>query len=233
MKKKLLAVVTNQATYGADSHPTGLWLSELVHFYDGVTAGEYEVDLVSPAGGDIPLDPRSLTRITVDQITRRHLDNPAFMARLQNTPAAADIDPDDYAAIFYTGGHGVMWDFPDSAPLQRAARAIWESGGIVSSVCHGACGLLNVTLADGSLLVHGRTVTGFATIEESVARVKDRVPFLLEDELRERGAHYVRGKIPMRPYAVADGRLVTGQNPFSGKAVTEKILQTLEAIGAS
>lgn len=228
MPVKLLAVVTNQATYGDDhTHATGLWLSELVHFHDGATEAGWQVDLVSPRGGAVPLDPRSLSIAGKDKQTRRFHQDPARMALLEDTPAAAAVDAADYAGIFYTGGHGVMWDFPDDADLQRLAREIYERGGVVSSVCHGACGLLNITLSDGSYLVDGRTVTGFATIEESVARVRDLVPFLLEDELRARGAKYVRSALPMAPHAVADGRLVTGQNPYSGKAVTKRILQVL------
>ncbi|MFJ5550908.1 type 1 glutamine amidotransferase domain-containing protein [Streptomyces sp. NPDC093225] len=222
---RILAVVTNQATYGADPHRTGLWIAELVHFHAGARRAGFEVDVVSPAGGRVPLDPRS-TRFA-DRQVRGYLADRAFMSALDRTDSAADVDPDRYAAVFYTGGHGVMWDFPSSAPLQGAARRIYENGGVVSSVCHGASALLNITLSDGSLLVDGRTVTGFSTAEERVAMVKKRVPFLLEDELRKRGAHYVRAAVPMTPFATADGRLVTGQNPYSTKVVTARIIETL------
>jgi putative intracellular protease/amidase len=158
------------------------------------------------------------------------MNDRAFMSSLDHTRKAADVDPAEYAAIFYTGGHGVMWDFPGSAALQQVARDIYENGGVVSSVCHGACGLLNITLSDGSLLVEGRTVTGFSTAEERVAMVKSRVPFLVEDEFRKRGANYVKATIPMTPFATADGRLVTGQNPVSTKVVTAKIIETLRQL---
>ncbi|MEV8017541.1 type 1 glutamine amidotransferase domain-containing protein [Streptomyces sp. NPDC086554] len=222
---RILAVVTNQATYGSDPHRTGLWIAELVHFYDAVRRAGFEVDIVSPEGGRVPLDPRS-TKLA-DRAVRHYMQDGAFMSSLDRTSKAADVEPAQYAAIFYTGGHGVMWDFPSNAALQQAAREIYENGGVVSSVCHGACGLLDITLSDGSLLVDGRTVTGFSTAEERVAMVKNRVPFLLEDELRKRGAHYVKNTIPMTPFATADGRLVTGQNPVSTKAVTAKIIETL------
>ncbi|MEU1408204.1 type 1 glutamine amidotransferase domain-containing protein [Streptomyces sp. NPDC005728] len=225
---KILAVVTNQATYGTNPHRTGLWIAELVHFYDGVRQAGFEVDIVSPEGGQVPLDPRSVR--TADKGVREYMNDRAFMSNLDHTSKAADVDPAQYAAIFYTGGHGVMWDFPGNAALQQVAREIYESGGVVSSVCHGACGLLNITLSDGSLLVEGRTVTGFSTTEERVAMVKSRVPFLLEDEFRKRGANYVKNTIPMTPFATADGRLVTGQNPFSTKVVTAKIIETLHQL---
>jgi putative intracellular protease/amidase len=225
---RILTVVTNQATYGTNPHRTGLWIAELVHFYVGVLQAGFEVDIVSPAGGAVPLDPRS-TRLA-DKVVRDYMNDRAFMSGLDRTGKAADVDPARYAAIFYTGGHGVMWDFPSNTDLQQAARQIYENGGVVSSVCHGACGLLNITLSDGSLLVDGRTVTGYSTAEERVAMVKKRVPFLLEDELRKRGAHYVSNTIPLTPFAVADGRLVTGQNPFSTKAVTAKLIETLHRL---
>ncbi|MGW7528314.1 type 1 glutamine amidotransferase domain-containing protein [Streptomyces sp. NPDC054783] len=225
---RILAVVTNQATYGTNPHRTGLWIAELVHFYDGVRQAGFEVDIVSPAGGQVPLDPRS-TR-WAGKAVRDYMNDHAFMSGLDRTGKAADVDPARYAAIFYTGGHGVLWDFPSNAALQQAARQIYEHGGVVSSVCHGASGLLDITLSDGSLLVAGRTVTGFSTAEERVAMVKNRVPFLLEDELRKRGAHYARNTIPMTPFATADGRLVTGQNPYSTKAVTAKIIETLHRL---
>ncbi|GAA4547496.1 MULTISPECIES: type 1 glutamine amidotransferase domain-containing protein [Streptomyces] len=225
---KILAVVTNQSTYGTNPHRTGLWIAELVHFYDRVRQAGFEVDIVSPEGGQVPLDPRSVR--LADKEVRKYMNDRAFMSSLDHTRKAADVDPAEYAAIFYTGGHGVMWDFPGSAALQQVARDIYENGGVVSSVCHGACGLLNITLSDGSLLVEGRTVTGFSTAEERVAMVKSRVPFLVEDEFRKRGANYVKATIPMTPFATADGRLVTGQNPVSTKVVTAKIIETLRQL---
>ncbi len=226
-RKKFLAVVTNQGTYGASEHRTGLWLAELVHFYDKAVKAGHTVDVVSPAGGEVPLDPRSLGRLFVDRTVRTYLDDPAFMDDLKSTRSVAEADPDDYSTIFFTGGHGTMWDFPDSADVQRTGDAIYAAGGIVSSVCHGACALINLQDADGNPLVQNRTVTGFATVEERLAGVKSRVPFLLEDELRAKGAKYVRSTVPMTPHAVRDGRLITGQNPVSTKAVSDLILAAL------
>jgi putative intracellular protease/amidase len=133
--EKILAVVTNQASYGASKHRTGLWLGELVHFYDKAVEDGHTVDVVGPAGGEVPLDPRSLGRLFVDRTVRRYLDDPAFMDGLKSTRSVAEAGPDDYSTIFFTGGHGTMWDFPDSADLQRTAQAIYAGGGIVSSVC--------------------------------------------------------------------------------------------------
>ena len=121
-----------------------------------------------------------------------------------------------------------MFDFPDSAGLQRITREIFERGGVVSSVCHGYCGLLNTTLSDGSLLVAGRRLTGFAWSEEVLARVAKLVPYNAEAEMKKRGARYGKGLIPFASHVVVDGRLVTGQNPGSAKATAKRVVSVLE-----
>lgn len=152
------------------------------------------------------------------------------MALLQSTLRPDEIDPLHYDAIYFTGGHAVMWDFPDSEGLQHITRAIWENGGIVSSVCHGYCGLLNTRLSDGSLLVDGRKLTGFSWSEEVLAGVASLMPYNAEAEMKQRGARYDKALLPFVSHAVVDGRLVTGQNPGSAKA-TAKRVATLLGIG--
>ena len=154
-------------------------------------------------------------------------DDPAKMALLEPTAAPDEVDAADYDAIYFTGGHAVMYDSPDSEGLQRLTREIWEKGGIVASVCHGYCGLLNTTLSDGSLLVAGRKVTGFAWKEEVLAGVDKLVPYNAEEEMKSRGALYEEALLPFVSYAVVDGRLVTGQNPGSAKETAKKIAALL------
>lgn len=149
------------------------------------------------------------------------------MALLSETARPDEIDVSRFDVIYFTGGHAVMWDFPDDAGLQKLARGIWERGGIVSSVCHGYCGLLNVTLTDGTSLVAGKRITGFAWSEEVLAGVARKVPYNAEAEMKRRGARYEKAVLPFLPHAIADGRLVTGQNPFSAKATAEKIVAML------
>ncbi|NMO02663.1 type 1 glutamine amidotransferase domain-containing protein [Gordonia sp. TBRC 11910] len=227
MTKRILHVVTNVAHYDDPNEPTGLWLSELTHAYHVFEKAGYEQDIVSPQGGLSPLEPRSLKFPNYDKTAKAWRADDAKMALLANTAAPADIDSSRYDAIYYTGGHAVMWDFPDSEGLQRISREIFERGGIVSSVCHGYCGLLNVKLSDGSLLVDGRKVTGFAWKEEELAKVDKLVPYNAEQEMKNRGALYEKGMIPFTPYVVADGRLVTGQNPNSAKATAKKVVSLL------
>lgn len=227
MTRRILHVVTNVSHYADPNEATGLWLSELTHAYDLFAAQGYEQRIVSPRGGSSPLEPRALKWPLLDASARAWRDDPARMALLSETARPDDIDAADFDVIYFTGGHAVMWDFPDDAGLQRLARSIWERGGIVSSVCHGYCGLLNVTLADGTPLVAGRRVTGFAWWEEIVAGVAGKVPYNAEAEIKRRGARYEKALLPFLPYAVADGRLVTGQNPFSAKATARKIIAML------
>lgn len=228
MTKRILHVVTNVSHYddGAE-HPTGLWLSELAHAWEVFDEQGYEQTIVSPAGGAVPLEPRSLKFPNYDKVARAWRDDPAKMALLENTLSPDEVNAADFDAIYYTGGHAVMYDFPDSGGLQRITREIWENGGVVSSVCHGYCGLLNVTLSDGSLLVDGRHLTGFAWREEVLARVDKLVPYNAEQAMKERGARYEKAKLPFVSYAVIDGNLVTGQNPGSAKETAEKVVQTL------
>lgn len=228
-KRRVLVVMTNHAAYPSRSDTTGLWLTELTHFYDVLREAGYLMDFVSPRGGKVPLDERSLGWLYRDDSAKAHLKDPAFMGRLEATQSAASVNPSDYLAIYYTGGHGTMWDFKGNQDLKRLAEAIYRQGGIVSSVCHGAAGLLDLQTEGGKPLIEGRQVTGFSNMEEVLSGVQSQVPFSLQDELRARGANYQKSVMPFMSYAVTDGRLVTGQNPSSGKAVGKALLQAIQA----
>ncbi|SDW59104.1 Putative intracellular protease/amidase [Arthrobacter sp. cf158] len=227
MTQRILHVVTNVSHYQDPSHQTGLWLSELVHAWEVFQERGFEQDIVSPQGGRAALEPRSLKFPSYDKAAKSWHNNPARMALLENTAAPENINPADYDAIYFTGGHAVMYDFPDSEGLQRITREIWERGGIVSSVCHGYCGLLNIRLSDGTFLVQGRKVTGFAWQEEVLARVDKLVPYNAEQEMKNRGALYEKALLPFVSYAIADGNLVTGQNPGSATATAQKVAALL------
>jgi putative intracellular protease/amidase len=227
MAKRILNVVTNVGHYDDPSHKTGLWLSELTHAWHVFEQSGFEQVLVSPKGGPSPLEPRSLKFPNYDKTAKAWRADPERMALLENTRNPDEIDAADFDAIFYTGGHAVMYDFPDSEGLQRISREIFERGGIVSSVCHGYCGLLNTTLSDGSYLVAGRKLTGFAWQEEVLARVDKLVPYNAEAKMKKRGALYEKAKLPFVSYAVVDGNLVTGQNPGSAKETAQKVAALL------
>lgn len=227
MTVRILTVVTNVGHYDDPNEPTGLWLSELTHAYEIFDEHGFDQTIVSPSGGPSPLEPRSLKFPNYDKTAKAWRSDPTRMALLENTAAPTDIDARDYDAIYFTGGHAVMYDFPDSEPLQRITREIFERGGIVASVCHGYCGLLNTTLSDGSYLIAGRAMTGFAWREEELARVDKLVPYNAEQRAKDRGARYEKAKLPFVSYTVVDGTLITGQNPGSAKATAKKVAQHL------
>lgn len=228
MTPRILDVVTNVDHFEADpSHPTGLWLSELSHAHDVFAAHGFDQTIVSPAGGESPLEPRSLRFPYFDSSARAWRDDPERMALLRHTASPEQVDPGDYDAIYFAGGHGAMFDFPGSEGLQEITRAIFEAGGVVGAVCHGYCGLLDTRLSTGEYLVAGRHLTGFSWREEVLGRVNRIVPYDVEEEVRRRGAHYSKAFLPFVPNTVVDGHLVTGQNPASAKATATRIAALL------
>ena len=223
--QKVLVVLTNVDHYQGTTDLTGLWLGEAAEFVDEVTQAGIEVDYVSPQGGFVPLDPRSMKY--ADSAILKIYELADFKKRaLTASLAPQDVNPADYSAIYYTGGHGVMWDFPDNSELQKIAMAIYHHHGYISSVCHGIAGLLNLK-EDGQYLINGKNITGFTTSEEILAGKKSVVPFLNKKAAEDHGAHF-RQKLAYRKYAIQDGRLITGQNPFSVRAVAKKLIAALK-----
>ena len=226
--KKVLVIVTNHEDYPTRDDNTGLWLTELTHFYDPIIQAGLTIDIASPKGVNTPLDERSLGWLYMDKAAKQHLENSEFRAMLANTLDVKSVSASDYIAIYFAGGHGTMWDFRDNDDLKRLAEGIYNDGGFVSSVCHGAAALLNLQLPDGSALIANKYITGFSNIEERLAGLTNEVPFSLEGELVALGANYDKRFVPFVSYAVTDGRLVTGQNPNSGKAVAMQLIEGLQ-----
>ncbi|KYN23929.1 thiamine biosynthesis protein ThiJ [Vibrio cidicii] len=227
--KKVLIIVTNHEDYPSREDKTGLWLTELTHFYDLIIEAGLDADIASPLGGKTPLDERSLGWLYMDKSAKSHLSEPNFKALLANTLDARKLTADDYLAIYFAGGHGTMWDFRNNKDLKRLAEGIYNQGGYITSVCHGAAALLNLESSEGTPLIAGRHITGFSNTEEWLAGLTGEVPFSLEDELIALGANYDKRFIPFTSYAIADGRLITGQNPNSGKAVARELLRKLQS----
>jgi len=223
--KKILVVLTNTTHYGNTTDPTGLWLGEATEFVDVVETAGYQVDYVSPKGGFVPLDPRSMKY--TDTASMARYNSADFQQRaLTHSLAPSDVDSADYLAIYYTGGHGVMWDFPDNPELQDLTRAVLRQGGYATSVCHGIAGLLNVKDTNDHYIIDGRNVTGFTTAEEILAGKRKVVPFLNQTIAPKHGANF-KHRRAYTEYAVQDGQLITGQNPFSAKAVAKCLVKNL------
>jgi putative intracellular protease/amidase len=205
-KKKVVIVVTSVEKYPEMDRATGLWLGEAVHFYKKMKDAGFAIDFVSPRGGYTPLDPVSLQSGMLPVDWQCYADA-TFREKLATTLTPGNINAADYDVIYYTGGHGVLWDYPDNRQLQEISRAIYEIGGIVSSVCHGAAGLFNIRLSNGDLLIKDKIVTGFSNAEETEIGLADHVPYLTQNELVKRGARYVQAEKTFISFAVADGLL--------------------------
>ncbi|WP_157976931.1 antibiotic biosynthesis monooxygenase [Taibaiella helva] len=227
MKKKILFVVTSHDRKGNTGEPTGFYLSEVSHPWEVLAAAGYEIDFVSPEGGKAPVDGFNLG----DPVNRKFWNDKAYRHKIENTLKPSQVRPEHYVAIHYAGGHGAMWDFPDNKALAKIAAAVYEQGGIVSAVCHGPAGLVNVRLSDGQYLVDGKRINAFTNEEEAAVKLDKVVPFLLESALIARGAHFEKAGL-WQSYVVSDQRVVTGQNPQSAKAIGEAVLVALNSLHA-
>ncbi|MCE9597167.1 MAG: type 1 glutamine amidotransferase domain-containing protein [Spirochaetia bacterium] len=223
--KKVLIVISAHPRFGDREEKTGYWLSEVTHFYHVMAQNGFKIDIASPEGRPGVMDPSS--NDMNDSLNRTFWDNQNLRQQLEGPLDPAKINARDYAVIYYAGGHGTMWDFPTSDSLARLAASIYEQGGIVSAVCHGPAGLLNIKLSNGEYLIKGKKVTGFANFEEKLVGKTTWVPYLLEDSLKEKGGSYSKAFFPFVGYAVTDDRLVTGQNPGSATGVAEHVIAVL------
>ncbi|GAB4324020.1 MAG: type 1 glutamine amidotransferase domain-containing protein [Candidatus Zixiibacteriota bacterium] len=222
----VLIVVTSHAQMGDMNKRTGFWLAELTHPYYVIKDAGYNVVVASIDGGVAPIDPRSMD--TTDAVNRRFLGDAELMAAVLNSRKLADIDPNNFAAVLFSGGHGTMWDFPGDSSVNRVASTVYEDGGVVGAVCHGPAALTEVKLSDGSYLIDGKRFAAFTNEEEKMVELDTVVPFLLQDRLTERGGIHVPSPA-WQTNAVIDQRVVTGQNPQSAHRVGELIVEALRS----
>ncbi len=224
---KILMILTSHASMGEPARATGVWFEELsTPYYAFVDAGA-QVDLASIAGGRIPVDPHSLEGDAKHVASvERFLQDPAAMGKLENSLNLDQVSQEGYSAVFLPGGHGTMWDLPASLRLADLLSQAWANGKVVSAVCHGPAGLVNVKDTTGNLLVAGRHVAAFSNAEEDAAGLSQVVPFMLETRLRELGANYQSGP-DFEAFAIRDGKLVTGQNPASSEKVARLVLEAV------
>ncbi len=223
MKKKILFVVTSHSEKGNTGKKTGYFLSEVSHPWKVLTQAGYEIDFVSPKGGNPPVDGFDLN----DPVNKEFWENPVYNNKISHSLQPSQVNTEDYDAIYYAGGHGAMWDLPDNKDIARITSKIYENNGIVAAVCHGPAGLINVKLDNGSYLLNGKKVSGFTNEEEDKVGLTKVVPFLLEDKMKERGAIFEKAD-PWKVQAVSDQRLITGQNPQSATRVGEMIKEALK-----
>ena len=226
----VLILVTSHEQLGSSERKTGYWLGEVTHFHHALAKAGLEVDIASPNGGRAPMDEKS--RSPRDPLNEAFLTDGLLRRKLENSLPASRVDEARYQAVYFAGGHGAMWDFPNHPRFSAIATALYRRGGVVSAVCHGSAGLFGVQDGTGKPLLEGRRVTGFANLEERLIGLSKAVPFLLEDRLKEAGGRYHRAFLPFAPHVEEDGRLVTGQNPASAGAVGRRVAALLAASGA-
>ncbi|MCC3747310.1 type 1 glutamine amidotransferase domain-containing protein [Rouxiella badensis] len=223
---KILMVLTSHDKLGNTGRKTGFWLEEFAAPYYAFKDAGAEVTLVSPAGGQPPLDPKSDTPEAQTAETDRFRQDLQAQQELASTGLLADVNAADFDAVFYPGGHGPLWDLAESADSIALIEAFANADKPHGFVCHAPGVLRHVKAADGSVLVKGRKVTGFTNSEEAAVGLTDVVPFLVEDEFIRLGADY--SKIgDWQDYVVVDGQLVTGQNPASSASVAKALIKKL------
>jgi len=232
--KKVLIVVANPSTSTTLGWPVGFWGAELTHPYYELTERGLHVTIASPDGGKVEMDslgdPRDPSKWSAeDLITMGFVNTPELMELLEDTPRLADLDLSEFDAIMVAGGQSPMFTFRENENVKRAIRQFYEAEKPTAIYCHGTAALADLKLTDGSYLVHGKTVTGFANAEEEFSDTfvgQKVMPWRVEDVLKERGANYVQGGV-FKAFAVRDGRLITGQQQYSGRRVAQMVIEAL------
>ncbi len=226
---KILIVLTSHDQLGDTGKKTGFWLEEFVAPYYVLKDSGAAITLASPKGGRPPLDPKSELPENQTELTKRFRIDTAAQAELAHTKKLADVSADDFDAVFYTGGHGPMWDMANNATSIALIEAFVKADKPVGAVCHAPSALINVRGKEGEYLIKSRRVTGFSDAEEEAVGLTAVVPFLLEDRLKERGGVYSKGA-NWAPYVQVDGKLVTGQNPASSGPVADELLKLIRSV---
>ena len=223
---KILIVLTSHSELGDTGKKTGFWVEEFAAPYYELADAGAEIALVSPKGGQPPIDPKSEEPEAQTKFTQRFDQDEPLKQKLAHTLKLKEVKASDYDAVFYPGGHGPMWDLVQDTNSIALIEAFQQQGKPMALVCHAPCALLKVKLPNGDLLIKGKKVTGFSDTEEAQVKLSNVVPFLLEDELKKAGAHYSKGP-NWGVYVQTDGLLITGQNPSSSTAAATALLKLL------
>ena len=241
-RKRVAVVIANPATSTTTGWPVGFWWSEVTHPYYVLTEHGYEVEIFSVDGGrceaDAMSDPRDPSGYSAsDLISMGFIATPKLLALVENTQPVAALDVARFDAIVVAGGQAPMFSFEQATELHQKFAAFYEAGKVAAALCHGVAILKYARLSNGELLAKGKTVTGFANVEEDFAdnavwdlgflpRDKHVMPWRIEDELKRLGANYVQAGL-WRGFAIRDGNLVTGQQNFSGGETAELVIEAL------
>ncbi|CAJ2509321.1 Uu.00g143470.m01.CDS01 [Anthostomella pinea] len=229
MAPKVIVVLTSYGHIEASNKPTGWYLPELAHPYDVLSSKGVEIVVASPAGGAAPLDPASVEAFKSDASSTAFLESKK--AVWENTQKISSFHgkSGDYAALFYPGGHGPMFDLPRDADSIALIKEFVAAGKPVAAVCHGPAAFTGVTLDSGKHLLAGKEVTGFTNVEEDQAKMSEFMPFMLEDRMKAVGGDFKKAAEPWAEFVLVQdgGKFITGQNPASAKAVGEAIAKSI------
>ncbi|WP_327588002.1 type 1 glutamine amidotransferase domain-containing protein [Nonomuraea sp. NBC_00507] len=228
---KVLIVLTSHDKLGDTGRRTGFWLEELAAPYYRFKEAGWEIVLASPQGGRPPLDPKSNEPGFQTDQTRRFEADPEATAALADTVRLDSVSADDFDTVFYPGGHGPLWDLAEDTDSARLIETTLRSGKPLALVCHAPGVLRHTVNEDGTPLVRGKQVTGFANSEEEAVQLTEVVPFLVEDELKDLGGVYSKVG-DWNPYVVQDGLLITGQNPASSAPAADALIKLVTTAGA-
>lgn len=223
---KILFVLTSHSKLGSTDQKTGFWIEEFATPYYVLSDAGAQITIASPAGGQPPVDPKSEVTEAQTTSTQRFFKDITAIDKVANSHKLSDIDPEDFDALFYPGGHGPLWDLATDKTSIKLIEDFYNTQKPIAFVCHAPAALVNVKAENGQPLVKGKKVTGFSDTEEEAVGLTKIVPFLLEQELKKLGAHYSKGA-DWASFTQHDGLLITGQNPGSSEEVAKLLLQVV------
>ncbi len=223
---RILFIVSNKDTYGKSNINAANHFAEIVFAYDVFKKAGFEMDFVSPLGGSIPVGYLN----TSNPLEKQYLYDFEFMALLKNTLRPEEIKASKYRAVYYGGGGAAMYGVPENEAIQEIAMTVYEeNGGVVSAICHGTAGIVNLKTSDGKFLYEGRNVNGFPDLFENMeAAYYQEFPFSIEQTIEERGGNFSFSEEGWDNYHILDDRLITGQDPTAAASVAENVIKTLE-----
>jgi putative intracellular protease/amidase len=223
---KILMVLTSHDQLGDTGKKTGFWLEEFAAPYYTFQDAGATITLVSPKGGQAPIDPKSDEPDAQTEATKRFRQDKRAQAALAKTLKLSSVSAGDFDGVFYPGGHGPLWDLAEDADSIALIEATYAAGKPIAAVCHAPGVLRHAKSPDGSPLVRGKAVTGYSNTEEAAIGLTKVVPFLVEEILKKNGGNYSRAA-DWQSHVLTDGNLITGQNPASSEAAAKAVLQQL------
>ena len=212
---------------GDTGKKTGVWLEEFTTPYYALFDNGFKITLASPKGGQVPFDPSSMNPEAGSESTKRYETDQKLKDKLSKTVLLSKVNSNNYDAVYYPGGHGLLWDLVRDKHSISLIEEFFQSGKPIGAVCHGPAVFAFPKGKNGFSIVDGKKVTGFSNTEESAIQLSGTVPFLLEDKLKENGGIYAKGD-NWKSFVQVDGNLITGQNPGSSEAVAKALIKAMQ-----